>query len=119
MQRVAQISKFLFGALAVLAVWFAGLAMLTVAFEPDVNVNVFGGEDRLLGAFAGSDVRLVSSGPGFIRVRGDKPGFVRQLYAGGAWLVLPGSALGCAKPADGRAMWARTAKPDSASMGTR
>lgn len=99
MEKAVTITRFLAAAAAVVSVWFAGLAMLTLFVEPEANVNVFGREPQLLRALAGSDVRLLSSGRGFMRVRGDGPGFVRQLYAHGAWLVLPGTAGGCGIPA--------------------
>ena len=99
MHKAANSAKFLAAAAAVATVWFVGLATLTVAFEPEADVNVFGREPQLLRALAGSDVRLMSSGRGFMRVRGDGPGFVWQLYAHGAWLVLPGTAGGCGIPA--------------------
>ncbi len=90
--------RFIAASALVVAVWFAGLAAFTVLAEPDRNVNVFGVEPDILRALAGSNVRLLASGNGFIRVRGERAGFVRQLYAGGAWLVLPGSSVGCMAP---------------------
>jgi hypothetical protein len=95
-------------AFGVLAVWFLGLAGVTAALEPEDTVIVFGPERRLFAALAASDVLLVSNGPGYLRLRGRSSGFVVSLYGNGAWLVLPGTAVGCGAIGGGTTQSKRT-----------
>jgi hypothetical protein len=88
-------ARFLGAALLVASLWFAGLAATTVLAEPTRRVAVFGPAETTLRALTQGDGRLVDGGNGYIIVQGQDPGFVRQLYAGGAWLVLPVIAGGC------------------------
>jgi hypothetical protein len=81
-------------ALAVLAVWFAAVTTLTVAAEPTRTVVVFGGNAAVLDAVVGSNVSLLGGSGRTLTVVGATPGFVRELYARGAWLVLPATG-GC------------------------
>ena len=99
--------RFLAAAVGALALWFCALAGFTAALEPEDTVLVFGPEPSLFRALGGSDTLLVSNGRGFIRVRGRSSGFVPRLYAGGAWLVLPGTAFGCGAAAVGTPQVAR------------
>lgn len=93
--RPVRAARFAAAASGVVASWFTALALFTVLIEPGTTVNVFGPRPHTIGALLASDARLLSSGPGFITVWSQTPGFVRRLYAGGAWLVLPGSGKGC------------------------
>lgn len=90
--------RFIAVASGVLCVWFAMLAAVMIAFEPETSAIAFGPEAAMFQVLAQSDVRLIANGRGFMRVRAASPGFVKQMYAGGAWLVLPGSAFGCGVP---------------------
>jgi hypothetical protein len=88
-------AHFLGAALLVTVLWFAGLAVTTALAEPTRRVAVFGPAATTLRALTQGDSRLVDGGSGYIIVQGQDPGFVRQLYTGGAWLVLPVIAGGC------------------------
>ena len=90
-----RIVRFVATASGVVAVWFAGLAIVTLIFEPDNNVTVFGPDRARTAAIDATDVKILTAGTGFVTVVGQQPGFVRALYAGGAWLVLPGLGRGC------------------------
>jgi hypothetical protein len=103
----SRLLRFAAAAGGVLALWFCVLAGVTAAFEPEDTVLVFGPEPSLFRALASSESLLFSNGSGFIRVRGRSPGFVPRLYAGGAWLVLPGTAFGCGAAAVGTPQVAR------------
>jgi hypothetical protein len=83
-------------ALAALGVWFVGISALTVTLEPTNTVVVFGRSARtVVNAAADSNVAIVGGSGRVLTVAGTAPGFVRQLYASGAWLVLPFSSGGC------------------------
>jgi hypothetical protein len=88
-------ARFVGALLLVSSIWFACLAAATVLAEPTRRVAVFGPADTTLRALTQGDGRLVDGGNGYIIVQGQDPGFVRQLYAGGAWLVLPVVVGGC------------------------
>jgi hypothetical protein len=82
-------------ALAALAGWFALAAATTLALEPSRTVAVFAPLSSSLAAAVHADARLVDARAGVVLIRGDRKGFVRELYAGGAWLVLPAPTGGC------------------------
>lgn len=94
--RLATGIRYLRYALVALALWFSGLLTFTYFFAPTSSVLVIGSsEAAVLRAITRSDVALLDgAGPAF-RVTGSSRDFVRQLYAGGAWLVLPMSNGGC------------------------
>jgi hypothetical protein len=82
-------------ALAV-SIWFGALAVAAWAFEPTQSVIVIApGKDAAIASAAAADVALLDASAGLITVAGLSRGFVRELYAGGAWLVLPASSGGC------------------------
>lgn len=86
-------------ALAALTLWFAGLLTFTYFFAPTTSVLVIGSsEASVLRAITRSDVALLDGAGAAFRVTGSSRDFVRQLYAGGAWLVLPMSNGGCRSP---------------------
>jgi hypothetical protein len=87
--------RFLGSALIVLAIWFAGLTVSTALVEPTRTVAVFGPSEAAWQALRASDSLLIGGGDGYVIVRGQRQGFVRELYGGGAWLVLPVSRGGC------------------------
>jgi hypothetical protein len=88
-------ARFLLAAGLALGVWFAMVAVATVVAEPTRRVVVFASAADAVRALARGDALILGGGNGFTIMHGRKPGFVRQLYAGGAWLVLPASAGGC------------------------
>ena len=88
-------------ALVTLPLWFAWVALITIAFEPTQNVIVLGAP----GAVTQAPVSLLDSRGGVLHLRGTQPGFVRELYASGAWLVLPATNGGC------RGRWRQIDRP--------
>ena len=84
-----------YGALAIL-IWFGSLAVAARAFEPTYAVIVIGGSrDAALASAKAADVAFLDASDGFITVAGRSRGFVGDLYAAGAWLVLPAGGGGC------------------------
>jgi hypothetical protein len=77
------------------AVWFAGLAMTAVLAEPTREVLIFGPHETTFRAVMAGTTSIVDSGAGYLVANGNRRGFVRELYAAGAWLVLPASHGGC------------------------
>jgi hypothetical protein len=93
--RSIRVLRFLFAAGLVLVAWFSLVAVGTLVAEPTRNVVVFASAPDAVRALARSDALVVAGGKGFTIMHGRSPGFVRQLYAGGAWLVLPAATGGC------------------------
>jgi len=87
------------GATVVLALWFAALVALTAVAEPTRAVIVFA-PDRaaMIAAVTAAKVELLEGSTRLLNVAGTSPGFVTELYANGAWLVLPARARGCITP---------------------
>jgi hypothetical protein len=82
-----------------ISVWFGGLAVAARAFEPtDAVIVIAGSKDAANASVRASDVALLDASDAFITVAGRSRGFVRDLYAAGAWLVLPVSGGGCRGP---------------------
>lgn len=90
--------RFVGAALLVSAIWFAGLATVVVIAEPTRDVVVLGPPETSMTAVATGPSLLLDAGQTFVVVRGVRDGFVRELYAGGAWLVLPAMGGGCRTP---------------------
>jgi hypothetical protein len=84
--------------LVVSALVFAGLVAVVAIAEPTHDVVVFGPPEASMQAVATGPSLLLDAGQTFILVRGLRAGFVRELYAGGAWLVLPAMSGGCRTP---------------------
>jgi hypothetical protein len=79
-----------------IAIWFGGLAVAAPMFEPTAEVVVVASNrDAAIASMARADVALVHASDSVITVAGRSRGFVRELYAGGAWLVLPAGNGGC------------------------
>jgi hypothetical protein len=78
-----------------LAAWFAFAAAATLALEPSPTVAVFAPLSAAVAATVHADARLLDARSGYVVIEGERRGFVRQLYAGGAWLVLPALTGGC------------------------
>jgi hypothetical protein len=81
-----------------LGLWLAALLGITAVAEPTQNVVVVGPPQRTLSALDPRAARMLDAGSGYVLVRGLQPGFVRNLYANGAWLVLPARPGGCLGP---------------------
>lgn len=79
-----------------LAAWFGSLIVGVWAFEPTRFVMVIAPDSRA--AFASivqADVDLLDGSGPVLTVAGRSAGFVHQLYAAGAWFVLPVGESGC------------------------
>ena len=88
----------------VVGIWFSALAVAALAFEPTQEVIVLAASrDAAIASIVRADVALVHASDTVIMVAGRSRGFVRELYAGGAWLVLPASNGGCRGRPSGRA----------------
>ena len=87
-----------YGACAIL-IWFGGLAVTTRAFEPtDVVIVIAASRDAALASAKAADVAFLDVSDAFVVVAGRSEGFVSNLYAAGAWLVLPAGGGGCRRP---------------------
>jgi hypothetical protein len=86
------------GALLVSAVAFTSLVAIVAISEPTHDVVVLGPPETSMRAVATGPSLLLDAGRTFVLVRGVRAGFVRELYAGGAWLVLPALSGGCRLP---------------------
>ena len=84
--------RFFGAAVFVVLTWFAGLALVTLLVEPMHGAVAF---NSGVVTMTRESSRLVDVGKGYVIVRGERAGFVRDLYAEGAWLVLPTTAGGC------------------------
>jgi hypothetical protein len=83
-----------------LAVWFGSLIAGAWTFEPTSAVMVIAPTGRAALVSAGNaDVELLDASGAVVTVAGRSAGFVRQLYAAGAWFVLPVGTGGCRSPA--------------------
>lgn len=85
-------------ALLITASWFVVLAGFVAIVEPTRDVVVLGPPEISLGAVATGPSLVLDAGKSFVIVRGVRDGFVRELYVGGAWLVLPAMSGGCRTP---------------------
>jgi len=82
-----------------LGIWFGSLALAARLFEPTTTVIVIGPSARADVALAiNADVDLRDASALFVTVGGRSKGFVKQLYAAGAWIVLPIGTGGCRRP---------------------
>ena len=80
------------------------LAIAALTLEPTQEVVVVAADrNAAIASIARADVALVHASDTVITVAGRSRGFVRDLYAGGAWLVLPASNGGCRGRPSGRA----------------
>jgi hypothetical protein len=80
---------------AALGAWAALVVAITAVAEPTRDAVIFGDPRRALALLEGTDTRILDVGAHRTIVRGTAKGFVRELYANGAWLVLPARAGGC------------------------
>lgn len=79
--------------------WFGGLALAARLLEPTTAVIVIApGAGADVASAVNADVDLLDVSAAFVTVAGRSKGFVKQLYAGGAWLVLPIGSGGCRRP---------------------
>jgi len=88
-------ARFLGAASVVVAVWFVGLAVTAVLAEPTRGVLVLGPHQTTFRAVMAGTTSIVDAGNGYLVASGNRSGFVRELYAAGAWLVLPANHGGC------------------------
>ena len=90
-RRIARVSMVCAG---LLGGWFA--IMVATMFTLDISANalVFGDADRIL-ANTDQSTKLLNNRSGRMVVTSTTPGYVQELYAAGAWLVLPSLAAGC------------------------
>jgi hypothetical protein len=92
---VARAARFLGAAGLVAAIWFSGLAVAAVVAEPTRGVLVFGPHETTVRAVVTGTTVILDAGNGYLVAHGNRTGFVRELYAAGAWLVLPATGGGC------------------------
>lgn len=79
----------------VLVFWMTALSALALQSRPSDQVVVWAPPTRLEALLSASPVSVVqASSTGFVVLRGASPGFVSELYAHGAWLVLPARQAG-------------------------
>ncbi len=72
------------------AAWLALLALVMLITEQAPTALVIGPAHI-------PDHAAITADPWIgLSLQSDKPGFVKELYANGAWLVLPAGLLGCA-----------------------
>lgn len=87
-----------------IGIWFGGLAAAVRIFEPTGGVIVIAGSrSAAIASVTAADVVLLDASGDLITVAGRSRGFVGELYAAGAWLVLPASGGGCRSGANGLA----------------
>lgn len=101
----ARLVRHLAAAFSVLAAWFGGLAALALVLEPTPSVLVLAPRAAAIRAAVQADATLLDVHTVASVARSQRQGFVRDLYAGGAWLVLPapeGGCLGLYQPASNR-----------------
>lgn len=83
-----------------LAIWFGSLIVVMWVFEPTKIVMVVApGSRAALASIVQADVDLLDASGPIVTVAGRSAGFVHQLYAAGAWFVIPVGAGGCLVPA--------------------
>ena len=92
---VSRAARFLGAACLVVALWFGGLAAAAVLAEPTRGVLVFGPHETTVRAVVAGTTVLLDAGNGYVVAHGNRTGFVRELYAAGAWFVLPAISGGC------------------------
>jgi hypothetical protein len=88
-------ASFLCASALVVVTWFTLLAMAALVWEPTRSVIVLGPQETTLRAVTAGPAMLVDAGSTYVIAQGEGKGFVRDLYAGGAWLVLPAMSGGC------------------------
>jgi hypothetical protein len=82
-----------------LTTWFGSLIVAAWAFEPTRIVMVVAPDSRAaLASIVQADVDLLDVSGSIVTVAGRSSGFVHQLYAAGAWFVLPLGEGGCGTP---------------------
>lgn len=77
-----------------LLAWFAGTVTLTFFAEPTESVLVLGPAKGKTKAIIAADAYLMGAVGPFLLLRTNHRGSVRQIYASGAWLVLPARRSG-------------------------
>jgi hypothetical protein len=88
-------ARFLGAACLIVTLWFAGLAAAAVLVEPTRGVLVFGPNETTVRAVVAGTSVILDAGNGYLVAHGNRTGFVRELYAAGAWFVLPATGGGC------------------------
>lgn len=83
-------------------IWFVVLASVPVLRDVPGQYLVIGPRDARLAAIGATTAELVAPGRGYTHVATTSPDAVGQLYANGAWLVLPASGGGCLRLTDWR-----------------
>ena len=86
----------------VLLIWFLFLAALPVLRDAPGQYLVVGPREVRLAAIGATAAELVAPGLAYTQISASSPHIVRELYAHGAWLVLPASNGGCLRLSDWR-----------------
>ena len=105
--RIVRAGRFCAAVLGVLAVWLCALIAIPVVRDAPGQYLVIGSATRRLDAVQATDVQLVSAGPGYTQIATTSPGRIAQLYAHGAWLVLPAGKGGCMRLSDWQSLQAK------------
>ncbi|MGF1623069.1 MAG: hypothetical protein ACFCUR_20985 [Rhodomicrobiaceae bacterium] len=100
--RPARVGRFAGLIAVILLIWFVILAMAPVIRDVPGQYLVIGPGDARLAAIGATTAALVSSGDGYTHIATSSPKAVGELYAHGAWLVLPASNGGCLRLTDWR-----------------
>lgn len=78
----------------IVVTWFGGMAILMLSTDLSVNALVIGPGVKILRKTQ-PDVKILRAGERIMVLTSKKQGYVRDLYAAGAWLVLPSLSAGC------------------------
>jgi len=101
-RRPARVARFAGLVSGILMIWFVVLALVPVIRDAPGQYLVIGPSDVRLGAIGATMAALVAPGRGYTHIATSTPDAVGQLYAHGAWLVLPASNGGCLRLTDWR-----------------
>lgn len=105
--RLIRAGRFAGAVLAILGFWFAVLLTVPLIRDEAGQYLVVGPSERRFDAVQATSAQLVSGGAGYTQIAAASPGQVRQLYAHGAWLVLPAGNGGCLRLSDWQSLQAR------------
>lgn len=100
--RPARVARFAGLVSVILLIWFVILAMVPVIRDVPGHYLVIGPREVRLAAIGATKAALVAPGRGYTRIATSSPKAVGQLYAHGAWLILPAGNGGCLRLTDWR-----------------
>jgi len=74
--------------------WFSAMVVAMFTLDVSRNALVFGSPTQIL-AGTSQDIKLLRTSRKSMVVTSSRQGYVRELYAAGAWIVLPSLNAGC------------------------